>query len=267
MQAEGNIRKMRSKNSIPIDYYLPLNGNEIYMNDLIGKDIQMEFIGEINCIKCGRKTSKSFAQGYCYPCFISVPETEECVLRPELCRAHEGIARDMDYATKNCLIDQVVYLSVTSGIKVGVTRGTQVPTRWIDQGALMAIELARAPNRYTAGLIEIFLKNHMQDKTNWTAMLKNAIQFDGNLIEEKKRAISVLPDTLSVYESKNDTITQLAYPVLDYPVKVKSLNFDKDTIVKGKLIGIKGQYLIFSDNTVINIRKFGGYRIKLNYSP
>ena len=152
-----------------------------------GQEISMQYKGRINCLKCGRETKKSFAQGYCYPCFTTAPETEECVLRPELCRAHEGIARDMDYAKKHCLIEHVVYLSLTSGLKVGVTRNTQVPTRWIDQGAVKALELARTPNRYTAGLIEVALKSHIADKTNWRKMLSGSDPGDMDLLKEKER--------------------------------------------------------------------------------
>ncbi len=179
---------MRSSLLKIVNYMLPIGDQVIYMNDFLGKNVYLEYLGEIHCIKCGRKTSKSFSQGFCYPCFVSAPETEECVLRPELCMAHQGIARDMEYAEKNCLAEHVVYLSVTSGLKVGVTRHSQVPTRWIDQGAVQAIELSRTPNRHTAGLIEVALKEHMKDKTNWRAMLKNEILFDGDLLEEKERA-------------------------------------------------------------------------------
>ena len=167
MEIVGNIRKMESFHGEVINYFLPLGDQKVAMNELIGKSLSMEFQGQIHCIKCGRKTGKSFAQGFCYPCFTTAPETEECVLRPELCRAQEGVARDMEYAKQHCLGEHVVYLSFTSGVKVGVTRHTQVPVRWIDQGAIRAIEFARTPNRYTAGLLEVAMKAHIADKTNW----------------------------------------------------------------------------------------------------
>ena len=187
MEIIGNISKMESSREDIVQYRLPLGNHKINMNELIGQNIQLEFRGQIHCIKCGRETRKSFAQGYCYPCFTTAPETEECVLRPELCRAQEGEARDMEYAEKHCLTDQVVYLSITSGLKVGVTRSTQVPTRWIDQGALRAIEFARTPNRYTAGLMEVAMKNHIADKTNWRKMLSGSDQGHMDLVKEKQR--------------------------------------------------------------------------------
>lgn len=261
MQQEGNLRKMRSVLADEVEYHLPLNEREVPMNQLIGKCIRMECTGEIHCIRCGRKTSKSFAQGYCYPCFQTAPETEECVLRPELCRAHDGISRDMEYAATHCLIEHVVYLSVTNDLKVGVTRNTQVPTRWIDQGAVRAIELVRTLNRHSAGLVEVFLKQHLKDKTNWRAMLKNEVIFGGDLVETKRNILKLIPDDMDITESADDRVTGINYPVRKYPEKVRSLNLDKDPVVEGELSGIKGQYLIFSDGGVINIRKYGGYRV------
>jgi hypothetical protein len=263
MEMTGNIRKMESQHGAVIHYRLPLGDQKVAMNEWIGQKISLEYLGSINCIKCGRTTNKSFAQGFCYPCFTTAPETEECVLRPELCRAQEGVARDMEYARQHCLNGHVVYLSITSGLKVGVTRQSQVPTRWIDQGAVRAIELARTPNRYTAGLIEVALKIHLADKTNWRKMLSGSETGEVDLIEEKSRIGKLLPEELSGFLSENNQVRELNYPVSEYPLKIKSLNLDKDPLVSGKLNGIKGQYLLFNENRVINIRKFGGYMVKL----
>jgi len=263
MEISGNIRKMEVSQGELVGYKLSLGSQKVSMNELIGNPITMTYQGSINCVRCGRRTNKSFAQGYCYPCFSTAPETEECVLRPELCRAHEGVARDMDYARKNCLSEQVVYLSITSGLKVGVTRASQVPIRWIDQGAVKAIELARVPNRYTAGEVELALKAHMNDKTNWRIMLMGKEPTEINLVEEKERIALLLPERLKAYVSKDLFVHKFLYPVVRYPEKIKSLNFDKEPEVKGVLSGIKGQYLLFEDNSVINMRKFGGYLISL----
>ena len=263
MEHTGNIRKMGAFPEKVIKYSLPLGEEKIFMNDLIGKQIFLEFLGHIHCIKCGRETRKSFAQGYCYPCFSSAPETEECVLRPELCRAHEGVARDMEYAKQHCLSDQVVYLSLTSGIKVGVTRSSQVPTRWIDQGAIRALEFARTPNRYSAGLLEVALKDHLADKTNWRKMLSGSDPGDVDLFKEKQRLSVLVPPELAPYITDEQQQMELEYPVLEYPEKIKSLNFDKDPLVTGVLRGIKGQYLMLDQNRVLNVRKFGGYLIRL----
>ena len=263
MEHTGNIRKMEAFPENVVQYFLPLGKELINMNKLIGMPISMEYLGHIHCIKCGRETRLSFAQGYCYPCFTTAPETEECVLRPELCRAHEGLARDMEYAKRHCLSDQVVYLSLTSGIKVGVTRFSQVPTRWIDQGAIRALEFAVTPNRYTAGRMEVAMKEFLADKTNWRLMLSGSDPGDVDLVKEKKRLSSQVPSDLASYITKEMQQVVLSYPVLHYPEKIKSLNFDKGPVVSGILDGIKGQYLMLDQNRVINMRKFGGYLIRL----
>jgi hypothetical protein len=263
MEYRGNIRKMVSAYGDQITYRLPVGDHAVGMNELIGGHIEMEYLGKIHCMRCGRETKKSFAQGYCYPCFTTAPETEECVLRPELCRAHDGIARDLEYAKSHCLIEHVVYLSFTSGLKVGVTRNTQVPTRWIDQGAVAAIELARTPNRYLAGRMEVAMKAHINDKTNWRRMLTDSDPADVDLAHEKARLAPLFPEELKSHITGNDHVIRLSYPVVQYPRKVKSLNLDKEPHVSGILTGIKGQYLLFKDGSVINLRKYGGYLIRI----
>ena len=263
MHMEGNLLKMRSVLEDPVKYYLPVGSGELFMNDLIGKELRFEYSGQINCIRCGNRTKISFAQGFCYPCFLKAPETSECILRPELCQAHEGISRDMEWSKDHCLQDHYVYLSITSGIKVGVTRSVQVPARWIDQGAVRAIKLAQTPNRHVAGIIEVLLKKHMADKTNWRKMLKNEVDPIPDLLSEKYRIRELLPVDLLDYFSREDEILELTYPVTDYPEKVKSIGFDKTPVIEGNLSGVKGQYLIFNDGAVLNIRKHGGYLVSV----
>ena len=57
-------------------------------------------------------------------------------------------------------------------------------------------------------------------------------------------------------------VPKLVYPVEQYPEKVKSHNLDKTPVIRGKLQGIKGQYLIL-DTGVINIRKYSGYELRI----
>lgn len=263
MNYKGNILKMRTEYNDVVNYYLPVGNNEIEMKLLLGHNIFIKYNNRINCIRCGRLTKTSFAQGFCYPCFISAPETEECVLHPELCKAHEGVARDLQFAREHCLVDHIVYLAVSSVVKVGVTRETQIPVRWIDQGASYAIKLARTPNRFLAGSIEVILKKVFVDKTNWRDMLTNRIVENFNLVEEKKRAESVLPDNFRQYIINDENITKINYPVDKYPLKVKSISLDKLPEYSGKLSGIKGQYLIFEGGDVLNIRKHGGYFVEI----
>lgn len=263
MQLEGNILKMRTEWASPVHYFLKLGENEVKMNEFIGRNFSLEFTGQINCISCGKQTKTSFGQGFCYNCLQTAPEASESIMRPELSKAHLGIARDMEWAEKHDLIDHFVYLAVSSEVKVGVTRNHQVPTRWIDQGASFAIKVAKTPNRHIAGIIEVFLKSHFTDKTNWRAMLKNEIVRDVDLEKEKQKVIQLLPRELKKYVEPDNTITEIIYPVEQYPDKIISVGFDKTPVIEGQLVGIKGQYLIFGDGSVLNIRKHNGYYLKI----
>jgi len=257
----GNISKMQTKYSDIVEYQLNLGDSEINMNSLIGKKIRFSYSGVINCVKCGRKTNKSFAQGFCYPCFLNAPEADPGIMRPELDMAHEGISRDMEWAKTFSLTEHFVYLAYSSNLKVGVTRFNQIPTRWIDQGASKAIIIAKTPYRNLAGQIEVALKQHYADKTNWRKMLQNITYIPVDFIAEKQKAISFLSDELKQYAYDDDTVTELKFPVERYPLKVKSVNMEKTPIFEKTLAGIKAQYLIFDDDTVINIRKYSGYKI------
>jgi len=256
---------MSAELSSPVNYTLVLGTEKILMNPILGKHIKISYLNEINCIRCGRKTSKSFHQGYCYPCFMTAPETDDCILNPELCRAHDGISRDMEWSKNNCLQDHYVYLAISSGLKVGVTRKSQIPTRWIDQGASRAIKIAQTPNRFLAGIIEVDLKKYFADKTNWRNMLVNKIDTETQLIEQKSKARELIKKDLLKYFIDDDIITVLNYPVIEYPQKVNSVSFDNNPVIEAILIGIKGQYLIFNDGTVFNVRKHNGYKVELEY--
>jgi len=263
MQLEGNIYKMRTELGTPVKYTLPIGENLLEMNELIGKEVSMKFDGRINCISCGKKTKTSFGQGFCYNCLQTAPEASESVLRPELSKSHLGIARDMEWAEKHDLIDHIVYLAVSTEVKVGVTRIHQIPTRWIDQGASSAIKLATTPNRHIAGIIEVFLKKHFTDKTNWRAMLQCETALICTLLEEKEKVIRLLPGELRKYVEIDNSITEICYPVQKFPDKIKSVSFDKMPVIEGVLAGIKGQYLIFGNDSVLNIRKHNGYFIQI----
>lgn len=257
---KGLIEKMRVTQEEEVKYTLILE-SEINMNSFIGKYIRMEHTGVIICSNCGKRTKTSFGQGFCYPCFQSAPQAAPCIISPELCRAHLGEGRDVEWEEKHHNQKHIVYLTASDVIKVGVTRHGQQFTRWMDQGAYQTIILAETPNRYLAGVIEVALKAHFTDKTNWQRMLKNELDDSIDLIEEKGRAEDLLPNDLRDFISDDDTIHIFNYPVEEYPTKVKSVGFDKTPVVEGTLAGIKGQYLIFDDQRVINMRKHTSYEI------
>lgn len=260
---KGVLHKMKTVFNDPIEYFLMLEDERFSVNSLIGQHISIQHTGAIFCSVCNAKIKRTFQDGLCFKCFQSAPEAAECILRPELCLAHLGEGRDVEWEQANHNQPHIVYLASSDTIKVGVTRATQIPFRWIDQGAFSAIRLAETPNRYEAGKLEVALKSVFTDKTNWQRMLKNEIDENIDLEEQKWSLHEQLPSDLTEFFSENDEIIQIRYPVLQYPQKVKSLSLDKTPLVEGKLTGIKGQYLIFEDDSVINIRKHTGYEVIL----
>ena len=264
MKYTGNLKKMKSRIDTPVEYTLIMDDSQVNMNEVIGHHVKVSFAGQINCKVCGRLTKKSFAQGFCYPCFMNAPENSECIIKPELCRGHLGEGRDPEWELEHHVQPHVVYLALSSDLKVGVTRKTEVPTRWIDQGAWKVIKLAETPNRYLAGALEVAMKEHLTDKTHWQKMLKNVLAEEVDLLAEKKRIISLVPEEFQQYITDDDTITELSFPVEEYPTKVKSINLDKEAGFEGTLAGIKGQYWIMEDGRVINIRKYTGYFVELD---
>ena len=259
----GQILKMKTKLNNPVQYYLQIGSKLLGMNQWIGKHIKFHFNGEIYCLDCGQRTKKSFNQGFCYTCFQNSPMSSECIIKPELCRAHLGEGRDMEWEREHHLKDHYVYLAVSSGVKVGVTRDSQVPTRWIDQGASYAVPIARTPNRYLCGMIEVSLKQHLSDRTAWQRMLKNEIAHV-DLTEKREEVFKLIPKEYHKYLLKKEDILNIQYPVNQYPTKVKSLSFDKTPTIKGHLMGIKGQYLLFENGQVLNMRKHQAYVLEFS---
>ena len=259
---QGTLTKMQTEFGNPIQYYLVFENSFLNLNQLLGKSLAIEFQG-YQCLNCG-KTKKIFRQGFCYDCFMSSPAVGDWIMKPELSTAHLEIEdRDLDYEKRVQLQPHVVYLALSSEVKVGVTRKTQIPTRWIDQGAVQAIPIVEVPNRYLAGITEVALKNHFSDKTNWQKMLKNEVP-DMDLSAERNKVFDWLPVEVKDYFPTEEKIIQLDFPVLQYPKKVTSLNLDKTLNFSGTLTGIKGQYLLFEDGTVFNVRTYEGYVVKMS---
>ena len=263
MKFSGQIKKMISQHLIPISYNIPIDNDLIPISKFLDKIIEINFLNEIHCVGCNREIKKTFAQGYCYPCFINSPRTSECILKPELCQAHKGESRDMEWSKEHCLKEHFVYLSLTAGAKIGVTRSSQIPTRWIDQGAVQALKFAKTSNRYEAGSIEVAMKNHISDRTAWQRMLKNEIDESIDLFQLKSQLIDIIDDKYKRFILEDESIETFSYPHISYPDKVKSLDLLKVTSIHARLIAIKGQYLLFNDNTVLNIRKHTGFKISL----
>ncbi len=263
MEYQGALQKMHTEYGDTIQYYLELEHDFIHFNQVIGKKVGIRF-EKYQCVSCS-KNKKIFRQGFCYDCFYKQPQAGEWILKPELSTAHLGIEdRDLEYEKAVQLKPHIVYLALSSDVKVGVTRKTQVPTRWIDQGANEALAILEVPNRYLAGVAEVALKKFVSDKTSWQKMLKNdVVQVD--LKEKLATLIDYLPEEVLPYlKDRSEPIYNLSYPIATYPTKVKSLNIVAKQEYEGVLQGIKGQYLIFEDGIVFNVRNNEGVVVAMN---
>ncbi|CAD5109779.1 DUF2797 domain-containing protein [Zestomonas carbonaria] len=273
--ARGALSKMAAQLEAPVQYAFRLGDDQVPVNPLIGQRVRLEYLGAIHCIHCGRRTKTSFSQGYCYPCMQKLAQCDVCIMSPEKCHYDDGTCREPAWGEQFCMTDHVVYLANSSGIKVGITRATQIPTRWLDQGASQALPILRVATRQQSGLVEDLLRSRVPDRTNWRALLKGDAEpldlvaireglfdhcADGLRALQQRfglQAIQPLPDAQPV---------EIRYPVGAYPAKITSFNLDKDPLAEGTLLGIKGQYLLF-DTGVINIRKYTAYQIAISCKP
>ena len=269
MGLQGNLNKMETQAGDLVQYTLPLGEGRLALNPLLGQAIRLCHNGVINCIACGRQTKKSYSQGYCFPCSQRLARCDLCIMKPETCHYAQGTCREPAWGEANCMQPHIVYLANTSGLKVGITRQSQIPTRWIDQGASQALPIFRVSSRYHSGLIEQIIKAHAADRTDWRKMLKG----DGEPLDlpaERDRLLALCREELIVFRGQfgdaalqalpEAAVVEIRYPVRQWPETIKALNLDKQPEVTGILLGIKGQYLIL-DSGVLNIRKYSGYHL------
>jgi len=268
----GTISKMKATWNNPVDYALPLGNDLVPLNPYLGRTLRIEFAGRINCTACGRKIKKSYQQGYCYPCTQTLAECDICIVRPERCHYDDKTCREPDWGERHCLQPHIIYLANSSGLKVGITRATQLPTRWIDQGATQALPIFRVQSRLQSGLLEVAIAEHVADKTDWRKMLKGEAS-PMDLVAERERLLTLAAEPIAKLQARygleaiapaeESKVTHITFPVGAYPDKVTSLNLDKTPLIEGTLRGIKGQYLIF-DHGVINVRKYTGYQVTVS---
>lgn len=270
----GQMSKMttqlREEDSVAI-YYLPLGDEDIEMNALIGQKVQFSFAGEIHCQSCDRRTKKSYSGGFCFPCAQKLAQCDLCIMKPETCHYDAGTCREPEWGESFCMQDHIVYLANSSGVKVGITRDSQIPTRWIDQGAIQAVPIFKVSTRYQSGLVEVMFKDHVSDRTDWRKMLKGGNE-KVDLVVKRDQLFVECQSGIKELQGKfeegeiipllDEAVVDINYPVQRYPEKVKSHNFDKTPEISGELQGIKGQYLLL-DTGVLNIRKFSSYHITL----
>lgn len=269
---QGRLEKMLTHHEMPVRYELVLNQKYITLNNLVGQSITIQHTGILFCLHCNSSMKKSFNQGYCYPCFSRLAQCDLCIMKPETCHHAEGTCRDNVWAEEFCFKSHIVYLANTSGLKVGITRHTQIPTRWIDQGAIQALPIFQVSSRHLAGQIEVLMARYVSDKTQWQRMLKHQIE-PIDLVNQRDRLLAICENELNALTQANgnaieflnhEKVVNLNYPINVAPLKVTALNLDKTPLISGILQGIKGQYLLL-DKGVLNVRKFGGYEIKLTF--
>lgn len=272
----GHLSKMSTEYhpSAPtsVRYFLNVDSQQISTNEWLGKALKFEYLSEIKCCGCGSITKKSFNQGYCYRCFQKLPQCDRCIMSPELCHFSQGTCRDEAWGQRNCMTEHVVYLANSTGLKVGITRASQVPTRWIDQGAIQAIPLMNVSTRQASGLVEDLMREWLPDRTNWRKLLKNEVS-EHDMLAERDRIQELAVPALELLEEQyedlsfewdgTDSVYQFSYPHLEWPEKAKTYNLDKTAEIEDRLIAIKGQYLIF-ENGALNVRKFGSYLVRIS---
>ena len=268
MQLSGYTDKMHtSLESGAAQYKLSFDDTELCINALVGKPIEITFNQQIRCSACGSMTKKSYSQGYCWPCAHgpnSLARCDLCIMRPETCHHHKGTCREPEWGESYCFSPHIVYIANTSEVKVGITRKTNLPSRWIDQGAISALPILEAETRLDSGRLEKALKSFVSDKTNWRKMLMNEVAPVG-LFANKDMLLGEIPSLINELRAKplSDDVINIDYPVIKYPTKVVSLSFDKTPVISGVLNGIKGQYLLL-DCGVLNIRKFSSYHLTIS---
>ena len=268
----GSLSKMKAHLDAPVQYAFRLGDEEVPVNPLVGKHLRLEYLGAIHCSHCGRKTKTSFSQGYCYPCMQKLAQCDVCIMSPERCHFEQGTCREPSWGEQFCMTDHIVYLANSSGVKVGITRASQVPTRWIDQGATQALPILRVATRQQSGFVEDLLRSQVADKTNWRALLKgDAAPVDllatrEQLFDSCGAGITELQQRFglqSIQPLSAAEVLEIRYPIEAYPAKISSFNLDKSPLAEGTLLGIKGQYLMF-DTGVINIRKYTAYQLAVH---
>ena len=273
MQWEGNLRKLETApqpNQHGQVAYV-LRGADVLealpveeMNAWVGERLHIQFEGQIHCRVTGQTIRKAYGEGMSYQAWSEHPAAVESVLRPELSRIHEGIAlRDFDWEQKHHNQPHYVYISQTGAFKVGVTRTTNRPFRWHDQGAVAAIAIAETPYRQLAGEMEVALKEILSDKTNFRKMLANVEPNRPEIEDWKEECFDYLGPAYEPFFI-DEPPEEFVYPVLNYPGKVISLTLDKAPYIEGTLQGIKGQYLLFDGGRVLNVRRHSGYRVRIN---
>ncbi|MEE9254252.1 MAG: DUF2797 domain-containing protein [Pseudomonadales bacterium] len=269
---EGPLRKMRARATDVVEYEFVLGDTAIAANPIIGRELTLRFVGTITCIHCGAVTPRSYAQGHCYGCFKKLAACDLCVVSPDRCHYAQGTCREPDWGERNCIRPHLVYLANSSGLKIGLTRDDALPTRWIDQGATQAMLIAQVDTRQQAGFVEKAIGAHVSDRTDWRTMVgRDPAEMD--LPGEWARLRELSADAIDAVQARfgervirlldDEPVTHIVYPIERYPRDLRAFNLEKEPLVEGVLLGIKGQYLLL-DTGVLNVRRITSFHVELS---
>jgi len=261
VQLQGFIQGLHHQVRETVHYFLQMDERHVLLNEWLNRELSLSFMHEKACVHCGRKVKKTYNNGYCYPCFRDLAENDLCIVKPHQCHYHLGTCRDEAWAQAHCMIPHIVYLALSSDVKVGVTRKGNSLKRWVDQGAIQAIPIAELPTRKMAGELEAHLSRYLPDKTNWRKMLAGETA-EADLPAVREKVMEWAPEPFRPYLLDEVQLVEIMYPMLEEARKLQSFQLDKQPQISGRLIGIKGQYLIF-EHGVFHVKKHVGYKVAL----
>ena len=266
----GALHGLRITLAEPVDYALQLGESVVPLNPLLGSFVRIRFDSRIDCRYCGQTTRKSYGAGYCYPCFKALARCDLCVVSPVRCHYAAGTCREPAWGEAFCMQPHVVYVANSAGAKVGITKPENLPGRWLDQGATQACVVMRTQSRHQAGCVEAVLSRHTSDRTDWRALIaRDAPPLDlRQLITQLRTAAraelaalaSRFPGALDWVDAP--MVQRFSYPVTSYTSPLRALSLVRRTELGGRLLGVKGQYLMF-DSGVFNVRKHSSYHVEI----
>lgn len=264
---EGPLAKLRAEGSDPVRYALAVAGAGVAIDPYIGQGVRVRWLRRIVCATCGGATNRSYGQGHCYACFAGRAACDLCVRSPDRCHYHLGTCREPEWGRANCMREHIVYLAHSSDVKVGITRADQVPVRWLDQGAVAALPVARTASRRAAGHLEAAAKALLPDRTDWRKMVQadpppHDLRQHAQAL--RRRLAPALPAIVAA--AQGDAIDWIdgeewsaRYPRLEATAPLaQTLDLEAINAFEGVLLGIKGQYLLF-DCGAFNVRRHTGF--------
>ena len=86
------------------------------------------------------------------------------------------------------------------------------------------------------------------------------------LLDAKDDALGALGMAYEPFFEEDDEVHSLQFPVHHYPDKVTSTKLEKVPVISGKLVGVKGQYWMWEDGRVWNVRAHAGSRVEIDVS-